>query len=81
MGLSLLRLSLVYFCICIFCLFQGVGHSVRRFVSQLAIILGPVWGAATLMSPYLMLLVPLVMLVIGSVLYAVSFKKFSSHFF
>merc|ERR1719445_2208134 len=34
---------------------QGVGHSVRRFVSQLAIILGPVWGAATLMSPYLML--------------------------
>jgi len=60
---------------------QGVGHSVRRFVSQLAIILGPVWGAATLMSPYLMLLVPLVMLVIGTGLYAISFKKFSSHFF
>ena len=62
-------------------LVQGVGHSVRRFVSQLAIILGPVWGAATLLHPYLMLIVPLTMLVIGTVLYAVSFKKFSSHFF
>ena len=55
---------------------QGVGNAVRRFVSQLAIILGPVWGAGTLTtSPYLMLLVPLGLLSLGSLLFLTSYRK------
>ena len=55
---------------------QGVGNGVRRFVSQLAIILGPVWGAGTMAwSPYLMLLLPLALLSLGSLLFVTSYSK------
>lgn len=55
---------------------QGVGHGVRRFVSQLAIIIGPIWGAGTLAwSPYMMLLVPLGLLSLGSLLFVFSYRK------
>jgi len=55
---------------------QGVGNAVRRFVSQLAIILGPIWGAGTLScSPYVMLLVPLALLSLGSLLFLLSYSK------
>jgi len=56
---------------------QGVGHGVRRLVSQLAIILGPIWGSGTMTLPFVMILVPLIMLLIGAFLYIISFKKLS----
>ena len=49
----------------------------RRLVSQLAIILGPLWGSGTMDYPYIMLVVPLVMLVLGTIMYVAAFRKLS----
>jgi len=54
---------------------QGLGHGVRRFISQLAIILGPLWGAGTLNTPIIMLTVPLVLLLLGSVMFGASYRR------
>jgi len=54
---------------------QGFGHGVRRFVSQVAIILGPLWGAGTLGDPLVMTVVPLILLAVGTLLFKISYKK------
>jgi len=54
---------------------QGLGHGVRRFISQLAIILGPLWGAGTLNTPLLMLGVPLVLLLVGTGMFSASYRR------
>ena len=58
-------------------IFKGMGHGVRRLVSQLAIILAPLWGSGTMDHPYIMLVVPLVILVLGTIMYIAAFKKLS----
>ena len=55
--------------------FQGVGNAVRRFVSQIAIILGPIWGSGTLQYPYVMLLVPLLLIILGGLLFLLTYSK------
>ena len=54
---------------------QGVGNAVRRFVSQIAIILGPIWGSGTLQLPYVMLLVPLLLIILGGFLFLRTYRK------
>eukprot|EP00092_Neocalanus_flemingeri_P003893 GFUD01004190.1.p1 GENE.GFUD01004190.1~~GFUD01004190.1.p1 ORF type:complete len:678 (-),score=158.14 GFUD01004190.1:36-1901(-) len=54
---------------------QGLGHGVRRFISQLAIVLGPLWGAGTLHMPVVMLVVPLVLLLVGIVMFCASYGR------
>ena len=54
---------------------QGVGNAVRRFVSQIAIILGPIWGSGTLQYPYVMLLVPLFLIILGGVLFLLTYSR------
>lgn len=54
---------------------QGVGHGVRRFFSQLAFILGPLWGSSTLSRPGLMLAVPLGLVVVSLFLFLGSYKR------
>ena len=54
---------------------QGVGNAVRRFVSQIAIILGPIWGSGTLQYPYVMLLVPLGLIILGGFLFLLTYSR------
>ena len=54
---------------------QGVGNATRRFVSQIAIILGPIWGSGTLQYPYVMLLVPLLLIILGGFLFMLTYSK------
>jgi len=55
---------------------QGLGHGVRRFVSQLAFILGPLWSSSTLVGrPCLMLAVPLGLVVVSLLLFLASYKR------
>jgi len=54
---------------------QGLGHAVRRFISQFAILLGPLWGGATLSHPLLFTFVPLVLQVLATLLYIGSYKR------
>jgi len=54
---------------------QGLGHGVRRFISQLAIIMGPLWGAGTLNNPTLMLAVPLALILLASVMFKFSYNR------
>ena len=54
---------------------QGVGNAARRFVSQIAIILGPIWGSGTLQYPYVMLLVPLFLIILGGLLFLLTYSK------
>ena len=54
---------------------QGVGNAARRFVSQIAIILGPIWGSGTLQYPYVMLLVPLLLIILGGFLFMLTYSK------
>ena len=54
---------------------QGVGNAVRRFVSQIAIILGPIWGSGTLQYPYVMLLVPLLLIILGGFLFFLTYSR------
>ena len=54
---------------------QGVGNAARRFVSQIAIILGPIWGSGTLQYPYVMLLVPLFLIILGGFLFMLTYSK------
>ena len=54
---------------------QGLGHAVRRFISQLAIILGPLWGASTLTNPTMMIVTPLTLLLLACVMFTLSYKR------
>ena len=54
---------------------QGLGHGVRRFISQLAILMGPLWGAGTLNTPALMLAVPLALILLGTAMFAASYSR------
>jgi len=54
---------------------QGLGHGLRRFFSQLAFILGPLWGSSTLSRPALMLAVPLGLVVLSLFLFLASYKR------
>ena len=54
---------------------QGLGHAVRRFISQLAIILGPLWGASTLTNPTMMIVTPLTLLILACVMFTLSYKR------
>ena len=54
---------------------QGVGNAVRRFVSQIAIILGPIWGSGTLQYPYVMLVVPLLLIILGGFLFLLTYSR------
>jgi len=54
---------------------QGVGHAVRRFVSQLAFILGPLWGSGALHWPTVMLAVPLSLGLLSLALFLLSYRR------
>jgi len=55
---------------------QGFGHGLRRFLTQLAVMVGPLWGAGTLpLSPLLLTIPPLLLQVLATVLYCWSYKK------
>jgi len=53
---------------------QGAGQAFRRLVSQLALLLGPLWAPATLNNPMLMLAVPLGLLLLGAILFLASWR-------
>merc|ERR1719357_1488655 len=53
---------------------QGAGQAFRRLVSQLALLLGPLWAPATLSNPTLMLAVPLGLLLLGALLFMASWQ-------
>merc|ERR1719221_1992654 len=53
---------------------QGAGQAFRRLVSQLALLLGPLWAPATLNNPTLMLAVPLGLLLLGALLFMASWR-------
>jgi len=53
---------------------QGAGQAFRRLVSQLALLLGPLWAPATLNNPMLMLAVPLGLLLLGAILFMASWR-------
>jgi len=53
---------------------QGAGQAFRRLVSQLALLLGPLWAPATLHNPMLMLAVPLGLLLLGAILFMASWR-------
>ena len=44
-------------------------------MSQIAIILGPIWGAGTLQYPYVMVLVPLLLIVLGGFLFFLTYSR------
>ena len=54
---------------------QGFGHAVRRFIGNIAMFLGPIWGSGS--EPWLNVLfaVPLVLLVLSFIMFCASFKK------
>eukprot|EP00092_Neocalanus_flemingeri_P027147 GFUD01029439.1.p1 GENE.GFUD01029439.1~~GFUD01029439.1.p1 ORF type:complete len:604 (+),score=97.35 GFUD01029439.1:123-1934(+) len=54
---------------------QGFSHATRRFISQFAILLGPLWGTGALDFPQLMGIVPIVILLVGIVMYLSSFQR------
>jgi len=54
---------------------QGFGQASRRFISQLALILGPLWAGGTLAQPLLMLGVPLALTLLASCLFLFSYNK------
>merc|ERR1719494_1217289 len=53
---------------------QGAGQAFRRLVSQLALLLGPLWAPATFSNPSLMLAVPLGLLLLGALLFMASWR-------
>jgi len=54
---------------------QGFSHATRRFVSQFAILLGPLWGTGTMDFPCTMVVVPILILLPGIVMFLVSFQR------
>lgn len=54
---------------------QGFCHGVRRFISQVGILLGPLWGACALPRPLLLTTVPLAMAALGCLLFILSYGK------
>jgi len=54
---------------------QGFSHATRRFVSQFAILLGPLWGTGTMDFRYTMVVVPILILLPGIVMFLVSFQR------
>lgn len=54
---------------------QGFCHGVRRFVSQVGILLGPLWGACTLPRPILLTAVPVAMAAVALFIFCASYKK------
>jgi hypothetical protein len=48
---------------------QGFCHGVRRFVSQVGILLGPLWGSCTLSRPLLLTSAPLLMATAGLLMF------------
>jgi len=54
---------------------QGFGQASRRFISQLALILGPLWASGTLWSPLLMLGIPLCLTLLASLLFFLSYDR------
>eukprot|EP00088_Acartia_fossae_P027034 TRINITY_DN2781_c0_g1_i8.p1 TRINITY_DN2781_c0_g1~~TRINITY_DN2781_c0_g1_i8.p1 ORF type:complete len:640 (-),score=65.92 TRINITY_DN2781_c0_g1_i8:188-1945(-) len=54
---------------------QGFAHGVRRFFSQLAVLLGPLWGASTLVMPLLMTLMPLGLQLLATVLFVIWYSR------
>jgi len=54
---------------------QGFSHATRRFVSQFAILLGPLWGTGTMDFRYTMVAVPILILLPGIVMFLVSFQR------
>ena len=54
---------------------QGFSHATRRFISQFAILLGPLWGTGTIDFPNISVVVPILILLPGIVMYLVSFQR------
>jgi predicted MFS family arabinose efflux permease len=54
---------------------QGFGQATRRFVSQLAILMGPLWGGGTFTTPALMVGIPLGLLLLGALMFFLSYDK------
>jgi len=55
---------------------QGLGHGVRRVVQQLAILLGPLFGAGSLATPLVLTAVPLVLQAVATVTFLLRYRKF-----
>jgi len=54
---------------------QGMAHGIRRFFSQLAVLLGPLWGPTTLTIPLLMTLLPLGLQLVAIILFIAWYSK------
>ena len=54
---------------------QGFSHAARRLVSQIAIFLGPMWGTGALEAPRIMVAVPIVLLLLCTIMYLMSFNR------
>ncbi|KAK4002004.1 hypothetical protein OUZ56_003863 [Daphnia magna] len=54
---------------------QGIAQGFRRLATFSGLILGPLWGGATLHKPDLQLSVPLLLLLILGTMFSFSFKK------
>ncbi len=54
---------------------QGFATGVRRFTSNIAILLGPLWGGGALPWERVLFAVPVVLLCVGAVLFALSYPR------
>ena len=54
---------------------QGFGHAVRRFTSNCAMFIGPLWGSGSIPWLNVLFSIPLVLLVISLVMFLTSFKQ------
>ncbi|XP_046441893.1 uncharacterized protein LOC124192566 isoform X2 [Daphnia pulex] len=54
---------------------QGIAQGFRRLATFSGLIIGPIWGGATLHQPYLQMSVPLLLLILLGIMFSFSFKK------
>ena len=54
---------------------QGFGHAVRRFVSNIAMFIGPIWGSGSLPWLNVLFSIPLILLIVSTIMFFMSYKK------
>ncbi|XP_065564340.1 uncharacterized protein LOC136029811 [Artemia franciscana] len=54
---------------------QGAAQGLRRLATFVGLIIGPIWGGATMKQPHLQFSAPILLLSFAAVLYAMSLPK------
>ena len=54
---------------------QGFGHAVRRFLSNLAMFIGPIWGSGSMPWLNVLFSIPLLLLILSLGMFIISFKQ------